>query len=72
MNGIRKTVKLLEDSGLLIKGVSETIKNEAKNHKRRFLEMLLGNLGTILLENLIIGKRTIRVVECTIRGGQDF
>ena len=40
MNGIRKTVKLLEDSGLLTKGVSETIKNEAKNQKGRFLEML--------------------------------
>ena len=57
---------------MLIKGVSETIKNEAKNQKGGFLEMLLGNLGAILLENLIIGKRTIRVGECTIRAGQDF
>ena len=57
---------------MLIKGVSETIKNEEKNQKGGFLEMLLGNLGAILLENLIIGKGTIRVGECTIRAGQDF
>ena len=37
-----KTVKSLEDSGLLIKGVSETIKNDAKEQKGGFLSMLLG------------------------------
>ena len=38
MNGIMKTVKSLEESGLLIKGVSETIKNEAKEQKEDFSE----------------------------------
>ena len=40
MNDIIKIVKSLEESGLLIKGVSETIKNEAKEQKGRFLGML--------------------------------
>ena len=38
MNGIMKTVKSLEESGLLKKGVSETIKNEAKEQKEDFSE----------------------------------
>ena len=38
MNGIMKTVKSLEESGILIKGVSETIKNEAKEQKEDFSE----------------------------------
>ena len=42
MNDIMKIVKSLEDSGLLIKGVSETIKNDAKEQKGGFLSMLLG------------------------------
>ena len=42
MNNIMKKVKLLEESGLLTRGVSETIKNEAKEQKWRFLGMLLG------------------------------
>ena len=37
-------VKSLEDSGVLLKGVSETIKNEGKNQKGGFLSMLLGKL----------------------------
>ena len=41
MNDIMKIVKSLEESGLLIKGVSEAIKNEAKEQKGRFLEMFL-------------------------------
>ena len=44
MNDIIKTVKSLEESGLLIKGVSKTIKNEAKEQKGRFLRILLGTL----------------------------
>ena len=43
MNDIMKMVKSLEDSGLLIKGISETIKNEAKEQKGGFLGMLLCN-----------------------------
>ena len=57
---IVKLVKSLEDSGLLIKVVSETIKNEAKEQKGEFLGMLLGSLGASLLGNLLTGKVTIR------------
>ena len=52
MIDIMKSVKSLEESGLLIKGVSETIKNEAKEQKGGFLGTLLDTLGTTLLENL--------------------
>ena len=38
MNDIMKIVKSLEKSGLLIKGISETIKNEQKNKKEDFSE----------------------------------
>ena len=51
MNDIMKIVKSLEEFGLLIKGISETIKNEAKEHKEQFLGMLLGTLGVSLLGN---------------------
>ena len=34
MNDIKKIINSLEESGLLIKDVSETIKNEAKEQKR--------------------------------------
>ena len=60
INDIMKIVKSLEKSGLLIKGVSETIKNEAKKQKGGFLCMLLGALGTSLLRNLLTGNETIR------------
>ena len=43
MEDIIKMVKSLEDSGLLLKGVSETIQNEVKEQKEGFLGMLLGN-----------------------------
>ena len=49
MEDIMEIVKSLEKSGLLIKGVSETIQNAAKEEKRRSLSMLLGTLGAILL-----------------------
>ena len=75
MNDIMKIIKSLEESGLLIKGVSETIKNEAKEQKGGFLNMLLRTLGASLLGNLLTGKGaiamsqgrgTIRAVEGTI------
>ena len=53
-----KIVKSLEDTGLLIRGVSETIQNEAKEQKGGFLGMLLGTLSATLLENILIGKRS--------------
>ena len=67
-----KIVKSLEESGLLIKDVSETIKNEAKEQKAEFLSMLLGTFGASLLGNLLTGKSTIKSGEDTIRAGQDF
>ena len=72
MNDIMKIVKSLEASGLLIKGVSQTIKNGAKKQKGGFLNMFLGTLGAGLLGNLSTGKDTISAGEGTIRAGQDF
>ena len=46
---LMKIVKSLEDYGLLLKGVSEAIQNEAKKQKGGFLGMLLGTLGASLL-----------------------
>ena len=45
MEVIMKIMKPLEDSGLLLKEVSETIQNEAKEQKGGFLNMLLGTLS---------------------------
>ena len=56
MKDIIKIVKSLEDSGLLLEGVSETIQNEAKEQKGGFLSMLLGTLGESLLGNILAGK----------------
>ena len=51
-----KIFKSLEDSGLLLKRVSETIQNETKEEKAGFLSMLLGPLSTSLLGNMLAGK----------------
>ena len=45
MNGVMKIIKFLKESGLSLKLVSETIKNEAKEQRDRFLGMLLGTSG---------------------------
>ena len=58
-----KIVKSLEESGFLIKGVSETIKGETKEQERGFLGMLLGTLGASWLGNLWTGKGKIRAGE---------
>ena len=49
MNDIMKIAQALEDSNILLKGVTKTIKNEKKEQKRVFLSMLLGTLGASLL-----------------------
>ena len=49
MEDIIKIVKSLEDSGLLFKGVTETVENEVKDQNEGFISMLLGILGTSLL-----------------------
>ena len=56
MKDIIKIVKSLEDSGLLLEGVSETIQNEAKEQKGGILSMLLGIFGASLLGNILAGK----------------
>ena len=56
MNGIIKIVQALEDSNILLKGVTETDKNETKEQKGGFSSMLLGTLGGSLLRNLLTGK----------------
>ena len=63
-------IKSLEESGLLIKGISERIKNEAKEQKGGFLGILLSTLGASLLGILLTGKGTIRAGEETIRAGE--
>ena len=69
MNDILKIVKSLEDSGLLLKGVSGTIQHEAKEQRGGFLSMLFGTLGASLLGDILSGKGVIRACEETIRGG---
>ena len=58
-----KIVKSLDESGLLIKSLSETIKNEAKEQKDGFLSMLLGTSRASLLGNLLSGKGITRAGE---------
>ena len=53
MHDIMKIVQVLEDAGILLKGVIKTIKNETKEQKGGFLSMLLGTLGASLLGGLL-------------------
>ena len=73
MDDILKIVKSLKDSGVLLKGVSETISNEAKEQRGGFLSMLLGTLDASLLGDLLTkhlsGKGVIRAGEGVIRAG---
>ena len=73
IDDILKIVKSLEDSGVLLKGVSETIQNEAKEQRGGFLSMLLGTLGASLLGDVLSkglsSRGVIRAGEGTIRAG---
>ena len=73
MDDVLKIVKSLEDSNVLLKGVSETIQPEAKQQRGGFLSMLLGILGASLLGDILSkglsGKGVIRAGEGTIRAG---
>ena len=60
---ITKTVKSLIESGLLIQGISQTVKNKVKEQKRRFLWMLLGTLAASILGNALAGRGIIRAGE---------
>ena len=55
-----KIVQSLEDSNILLKGITKTIENETKEQKGGFLDMLLGTLGASLLGNLLSGKGIVR------------
>ena len=72
-DNILKIVKSLEDSGVLLKGVSETIQHEAKEQRGGFLSMLLGTLGASLLGDILSkgfsGKGIIRAGEGAIKAG---
>ena len=70
MNGIIKIIEALENSGILLKGVTKTIKNETKEEREGFLSMLLGTLGARLLGNLLSGKGLARAGEGIVRAGE--
>ena len=59
-NDIKKIVQDLEDSNILLKGVTKTTGNKTKEQKGGFLSMLLRNLGASLLQNSLAGKRIVR------------
>ena len=71
MDDILKIVKSLENCGVLLKGVSETIQHEAKEQRGGFLGMLLGTLGASLLGDVLSKGLSglIRAGEGTIRAG---
>ena len=70
MNDIMEIIKALENSGVLLKGVSKAVKNETKEQKGGFLSMLLGTSGASLLGNLLTGgKDIIRAGDGIVRAG---
>ena len=72
MEDVMKIGKSLEESGFLIKGINETIKNEAKEQKEEFFSMLLGILAASILENTLAGQGVIKAGESTTRAGKYF
>ena len=69
MQNLLKIVKSLEDRGILLDGITETVKNEVKEQKGNLLSMLLGTLAASLLGTMLAGKGVIRAGEGTIRAG---
>ena len=71
MNDIIKTIEALENSGILLKGITKTIENETKEQIGGFLSMLLGTLGASLLGHLLTGgKGIVRAGEGVVRAGE--
>ena len=68
MNDIIKIVQALEDSDILLKGVTKAIKNETKDKKGGFLNMLLGSLGAGLIGHILAGKGIVRASSGTKKG----
>ena len=60
MIDIMKIIQSIEDSNILLKGVTKTIQNETQEQKGRFLSMLLGTLRASFLGNLLTGKGIVR------------
>ena len=69
MEDFLKIVKSLEDSGMLLNGVSETIKNDANKQKGVFVRMLLGTLGASLLGDVLFCKGVKSAEDRTARVG---
>ena len=69
MEDILKIIQSLENSGIRLKGVSETIKDDAKEQRGGFLSMLLGTLGASLIENMLAGKGVFRAGQGAIKAG---
>ena len=59
---VLKIVKFLEDSGILLKGASETKTNEATEQHDGFLSMLLGTQALSFLTDMLLSKKGKRVV----------
>ena len=70
MNDIMKIIEALENSGILLKGVSKTIENETKEQRGGFLSMLHGTLRASLLGNLLTGKGMMRAGEGIVHVGE--
>ena len=70
MNDIMKIIEALENSGILLKGISQTTENETKEQRGGFLSMLLGTLGASLLGNLLSGKGKMRAGKGIVRAGE--
>ena len=71
MNDIMKIIEALENSGILLKGVTKTIENETKEQRGRFLGMLLGPFGASLLGNLLTGRKgMMRAGDGIVRAGK--
>ena len=70
MNDIIKIIEALENSGILLEGVTKTIENETKEQRGGFLSILLATLGASLLGNLLSGKGLARAGEGLVRAGE--
>ena len=66
INDMMKIIKSFEESGLLIKGVSKTIKMKQKNNKKG-LHIYYCNLSASLLGNLVTAKDTVRAGKGSVR-----
>ena len=71
MNDIIKIIEALENSGILLKGVTKTVENETKEQRGGVLSMLFGTLGASLLRNLLTGgKGIVRAGDGIVRAGE--